>query len=200
MGYFCDIIIHMNKWQKLQRVVFVVFLVLIIGLFLTSQIFGYNVDSENIRLHLRGFGILAPLIFIIIYTLGTFFIPATPFMIAAGILFGFKYGLLYTMISGFLSSTTIFIISRKLGKEWTEKILQHRYLKYLNGYNKRLEHGAIWDVIILRMTPIMPFNALNILLGVSKISARDYVLGTIVGLIPTNVLTVYVGALISNIF
>jgi uncharacterized membrane protein YdjX (TVP38/TMEM64 family) len=188
------------NYPKLQRIIFVVFLVLIIGLFITFQILGYDVDSEKIRQYLKGFGILAPFIFIIIYTLGTFFIPATPFMIAAGILFGFKYGLLYTIISGFLSSTIVFSVSRKLGKEWVEKILEHRYLKHLNEYNKRLETGAVWDIMLLRVTPIMPFNALNALLGVSKITTRDYILGTLFGLVPTNVLTVYIGAFITKIF
>jgi uncharacterized membrane protein YdjX (TVP38/TMEM64 family) len=188
------------KWPKVQRIIFIVFLVLIIGLFILFQILGYDIDSENIRMYLKDFGIWAPFIFIILYTLGTFFIPATPFMIAAGILFGFKYGLIYTIISGLLSSTFVFIISRKLGKEWVEKILQHRYLKHLNEYNKRLETGAVWDIMLLRMTPIMPFNALNVLMGVSKIKTRDYCLGTLLGLIPSNVLTVYIGAFLTKIF
>lgn len=188
------------NWQKLQRVVFVAFLFLVIGLFFLFQFLGYDINSDAIREFLGHFGVLAPLIFILLYTFGTFFIPATPFMLASGILFGFKYGLLYTMISSFLSSCIVFYISRKLGKVWVEKILEHKYLKHLHEYNKRLETGAIWDVIILRVTPIMPFNALNILLGVSKIKIQDYIIGTMLGLIPTNVLGVYLGALISNIF
>ena len=188
------------KWQKLQKVVFVVFLVLTISLFLLFQILGYDIDSEGIRQYLKDFGVWAPIVFIILYTLGTFFIPATPFMIAAGILFGFKYGLIYTIISGFFSSTIVFYISRKLGKEWVENILEHRYLKHLNEYNKRLETGAILDIMILRMTPIMTFNALNVLMGVSRITTRDYIVGTVLGLIPTNVLTVYLGTFVTKIF
>lgn len=188
------------RWQKLQKVIFVLFLILIISLFLLFQILGYDIDSDAIRLYIGDYGVWAPIVFVVLYTLGTFFIPATPFMIAAGILFGFKYGLLYTIISGLLSSTVVFAVSRKLGKEWVEKILEHRYLKHLNGYNKRLEEGAVWDLIILRITPIMPFNALNILMGVSRIKTEEYIIGTIFGLIPSNVLTVYIGAFITKIF
>lgn len=187
-------------WLKWQRVIFISFLVLIIGLFILFQILGYDVDSEAIRQYVKDFGVWAPLIFIVLYSLGTFFIPATPFMLAAGILFGFQYGLIYTIVSGLLSSTIVFIISRRLGKNWVEKILEHRYLKYLNKYNQKLERGAIWDIMLLRMTPIMPFNALNVLMGVSKITTRDYVIGTLLGLIPSNVLTVYIGAFITKIF
>jgi uncharacterized membrane protein YdjX (TVP38/TMEM64 family) len=188
------------EWQKLRKVVFISFLVLIIGLIVLFEILGYDVKAEDIRQYVKDFGVWAPLIFIILYSLGTFFIPATPFMLAAGILFGFQYGLIYTVVSGLLSSTIVFIISRKLGKTWVEKILEHKYLKYLNKYNQRLERGAIWDIMLLRMTPIMPFNALNVLMGVSRITTRDYIIGTLLGLIPSNVLTVYVGAFITKIF
>jgi len=187
------------KWQKLQKIVFIVFLTLIAGLFILFQVMGYDTNSEEIRQFVKDFGVWAPLIFIIFYSLGTFFIPATPFMLAAGVLFGFEYGLIYTVISGFLSSTFVFITSRKLGKEWVERILEYKYLRHLNEYNQRLETGPIWDIIILRMTPIMPFNALNVLMGVSKIKTKDYIIGTLVGLIPTNVLTVYIGAFITKI-
>jgi len=186
-------------WQKLQRVVFIVFLILIIGSLFVYQIFGDGFDLEQIRQHLKDFGIWAPFIFIIFYTVGATFIPVTPFMAIAGILFGFKYGLIYTVISSFFSSTIVFYISRKLGKERVESILENKYLRYLSKYNKRLESGGVWDLIILRITPIMPFNALNILMGVSKIKTEEYIIGTIFGLIPSNILTVYFGSFITKI-
>jgi uncharacterized membrane protein YdjX (TVP38/TMEM64 family) len=188
------------NWPKLQRIIFIVFIALIIGLFILFQILGYDIDSENIRQFVKDFGIWAPLIFIAVYIIGTFFIPATPFMLAAGILFGFKYGLIYTMISAGIGSTVVFYISRKLGKHWVEKILEHKYLTHLNEYNKKLEQGAIWDITILRIIPVMPFNALNVLLGISKAKIQDYIAGTLLGIIPSSVLTVYIGAFITKIF
>lgn len=121
-------------------------------------------------------------------------------MAIAGILFGFKYGLIYTIIGGFLSAIIVFAISRILGKGRADIFLQHKYLKLLEGYNKRLGEGAIWDLIIFRVTPIMPFNILNILMGISRIKTQDFVIGTILGLIPSNILTVYLGILIIEIF
>ncbi len=188
------------KWQKLQKIVFVAFLILVIGSISIYEIFGANFDLEQIRRYLRGFGIWAPLIFILLYTFGTIFIPSTPFMAVAGILFDFKYGLIYTIIGGFVSSMIVFFISRTLGKERAESLLEHKYLRLLGDYNNRLETGAIWDLIILRSTPIMPFNVLNILMGVSKIKTLDYAIGTLIGLIPSNILTVYFGDIISKMF
>ncbi|MEK7116966.1 MAG: TVP38/TMEM64 family protein [Patescibacteria group bacterium] len=188
------------KWQKLQKITLVAFLILIISSLFLYQILGDGIDVETIRQYLKDFGIWAPLIFIMLYTFGTIFIPSTPFMAIAGILFGFKYGLAYTIIGGFLSSIIVFTISRKLGKDKVDRILEHKYLEHLSRYNKRLEEGAVWDLIILRATPIMPFNVLNILMGVSKIKTEDYIIGTMLGLIPSNILTVYFGDIISKIF
>lgn len=186
------------KWQKLQKIAFFAFLILITGSLLAYLALGENFNLENMRQYLKDFGIWAPLVFIMVYTIGAVFIPSTPFMAIAGVLFGFKYGLVYTIIGGFLSSVLVFYISRKLGKEKVESVLENKYLKLLVDYNKRLETGAIWDLIILRSTPIMPFNILNILMGVSRIKTGDYILGTLLGLIPSNILTVYLGSFVTN--
>jgi uncharacterized membrane protein YdjX (TVP38/TMEM64 family) len=188
------------KWPKLQRVAFIVFLVLLIGSFIFYSIFSDDFDLGQLRQHIKDFGLWAPLVFIIFYIVGTVFFPATPFMAVAGILFGFSYGFLYTIIGGLLSSIIAFEISRKLGKEKVENILEHKYFKHLGDYNKRLEEGAIWDLIILRTIPVMPFNVLNVLMGVSRINKKDYTIGTFLGLIPSNLLTVYFGEIISGIF
>ncbi len=188
------------KWQKLQRIISVIFLVLVIVSLLLYAIFGDSFDLGKLREYLKNFGIWAPLIFIILYIFATIFIPSTPFMAVAGILFGFKYGLLYTIIGGFFSSIFMFTVARQLGKTQVDKILKYKYMKYLDKYNKRLESGGTWDLIILRALPIMPFNVLNILMGVSRIKKSEYVIGTTIGLIPSNVLAVYFGNVISKLF
>ncbi len=186
-------------WRKLQNIFFIGFLVLIISSLFIYQVFGNNFDLTEIKEYLKHFGIWAPIIFILLYMIGTIFIPSTPLMALAGILFGFKYGIAYTMIGGILSSLLVFFVSRKLGQEKIENILENKHLKYLRKYNKRLGTGAIGDLIILRILPIMPFNILNILMGVSKIKTQDYLIGTILGLIPSKIITVYFGSIITKI-
>jgi len=187
------------NWQRLNKIVFIAFIFLIIGLFIAFEVSGYEIDSRGMGQYLNNFGIWAPLLFIIIYTIGTIFIPATPFMIIAGILFGFKFGVVYMFIGSLLSAILVFHTSRKFGKSWVEKILEHRYLAHLNEYNQKLESEAFWHIIILRTTPIMPFNALSILLGVSKVKTRDYVIGTAIGFLPSAMLTVYLGTFVTRI-
>ncbi len=190
----------MGRWQRFRKIAFIVFLVLIIGSFFVYEIARDNTDFEEVRQYLSEMGIWAPVIFIAFYTIGTIFLPSTPFMALAGIFFGFKYGLLYTIIGGLVSSLLVFAISRTLGKNWAESILEHRYMSKLDNYNRKLESAAIFDLIIFRLIPIMPFNVLNILMGVSRIKPRDYLIGTLIGLIPSNLVAVYFGDILGKIF
>lgn len=184
----------------MQKIIWVVFVVSIIAAVLVYQNYSEKFDLGLVQEEVKIFGVWAPLVFIIFYTIGTIFIPSTPFMALAGILFGFWYGLLYTIIGGFLSSLIVFQFSRKLGKEQVDKFLRSKYLKYLARYNKRLEKGGVGDLIILRILPIMPFNVLNIIMGVSRMEVGNYITGTLIGLLPSNFLAVYFGDILAKIF
>ncbi len=186
-------------WPKLQKIVSAVFLIAVIASLIIYWIYGDTFDLEEIKYYLKDFGIWAPIVFIILFVLGTIFIPSTPFMIVGGAFFGFKLGLLYSIIGGMLSAVIVFYIARKLGREKIEKILEYKYLKPLGKYNSKLESGGIWDLAFLRLLPIMPFNVLNILMGVSKINLKNYLIGTLVGLLPNNAITIYLGTLAAKL-
>ncbi len=188
------------KWQTFRKWAFVFFVFLIITSFILYLILKDSFSVENVRNVISNFGIWAPVFFILLFAIGTAFIPSTPFMAVAGILFGFKYGLIYSFTGGILSSIVTFAISRNLGREWVETVLQKSYMKKLDGYNRRLAEGAIYDLIILRVFPFMPFNVLNILMGISRISTSDYIIGTTIGLIPSKIIAVYAGTILVKLF
>jgi uncharacterized membrane protein YdjX (TVP38/TMEM64 family) len=53
-------------------------------------------------------------------------------------------------------------------------------------------------VLLTRLSPIFPFNLLNYGLGVTGVSLKDYVLGS-VGMIPGTIMYVYIGSLAGSI-
>jgi len=195
----CDKIHYIVENMKLQKWVFGALLLTILSSMLLYPTFDENINIDQIREGVGKLGIWAPLAFVVFYIIGTIFIPSTPFIALAGVLFGFKHGFLYVTTASFIGAIVTFYISRTLGRNWAESILQHKYFGLAYRYNKRLETGAIWDLIVLRLAP-MPFNVLNILMGISRISIGDYVIGTLLGLIPSNVLVVYFGNLITKLF
>ena len=53
-------------------------------------------------------------------------------------------------------------------------------------------------VVLLRLSPLIPFNALNYALALTRVSLRDYVLGSALGMLPGTVLYVYLGSLVTD--
>ena len=50
-------------------------------------------------------------------------------------------------------------------------------------------------VLLLRLSPIIPFNALNYALSLSKVKVRTYVLASFLGMLPGTAMWVYLGSL-----
>ncbi|MEO1762406.1 MAG: VTT domain-containing protein, partial [Cyanobacteria bacterium J06629_18] len=53
-------------------------------------------------------------------------------------------------------------------------------------------------VFLTRLSPIFPFNLLNYAFGVTQVSLKDYIFGSI-GMIPGTVMYVYMGSIIGHI-
>ena len=53
-------------------------------------------------------------------------------------------------------------------------------------------------VLLTRLSPIFPFNLLNYAFGVTGVSVKDYIIGSI-GMIPGTVMFVYIGSLAGNL-
>ena len=164
------------------------------------DIYGNDYDIDAVGEFIRSFGLWSSFIFVLFYAIAAIFIPTTPLMVAAGLLFGFRYGFFYSIIGGFISMLITFFFARKTGRESIEKILKNKRAKYLEKYDNRLKKNGILDLIILRILPVMPFNILNIIMGISKISLREYIIGSLIGLIPSHIATVYLGTLVTKIF
>ena len=186
----------MGNYQRWQNWAFGIFSVLLLSGLIIYNVWGEEVPINELKFYINDLGIWAPIVFVVLYAFATIFIPSTPFMALSGVLFGFKYGLLYTVIGGFISAMFVFILSRLLGAAFSEKILRNERLKKIGDYNESFREHGLWSLIILRIMPVMPFNVLNLLMGISKIKTRDYILGTLIGLAPSNVITVYFGSFI----
>ena len=185
----------MRMYHRARAVFFGVF----IGAIVLATIL-YFLDADKFSLgklilFIDSFGIWAPISFIILYVVVSIFLPTTPLMALAGAVFGFKYGILYTTTGGLISSIITFQIARILGRPEVEELLtSNRLLSSLNKYDNKLESHGILTTIILRLLPVMPFNMLNIFMGISSVKRKDYMLGTLLGLLPSNLISVYFGS------
>ncbi len=136
----------------------------------------------------------SPLVFVPIYAFGTAFgLPGTIPTLAGGAIYGVVRGMLYNTIGANLGAFFAFLLARYLGRDFVARFLKGR-AAFID--EKIGEHG-LGTILYLRLIPLVPFNALNFGAGLSRVSLRDYVLGSFIGMLPgTLVYTYFADALI----
>ncbi|MGH9857966.1 MAG: FAD-dependent oxidoreductase, partial [Acidobacteriota bacterium] len=156
---------------------------------------GSDVDSfERIRSAIESFGVIAPAVFVVVYIVATIaLLPGTPLTITAGVLFGPWLGTLYVLLGATSGAVITFFMSRLLGRRAVRALLRDR-LKRIKKYDDWLNTHGFLAVLFLRLIPLFPYNVLNYALGVTHVSARNYILATALGMIPGTFVYVYFGS------
>jgi len=147
-------------------------------------------DAEKLEQWVNGFGAAAPLIFILIYTLGTvLFLPGSVLTLAGGALFGPLWGTIYNLAGATLGATLAFLIARYLAGSWVEE--------KTGGRTRQLKEGVEaegWQfVAFVRLVPIFPFNVLNYALGLTRIKLSHYVIASYICMLPGAFAYTYLG-------
>lgn len=136
---------------------------------------------------------IAPLLYIGFYIVGVIFaFPGLPLTVLSGAMFGFELGTLVTVIGSNLGIQVTFFISRYFGSTLMP-FLMRRY-PYFKEMDQKLQHNGFRVMVTLRLLPIIPFNAINYLAGLTSVSYKDYTMGNLVGILPATMLYVYFGA------
>ncbi len=139
-------------------------------------------DQETLRQLVAGYGMLAPLVYMLIYTVApVLLLPGLPITIAGGILFGPFWGVVYTIISATMGACLAFLVSRYVARDWVERKLRSpRWRRLDEGVEKQ---G--WKVVAFtRLIPLFPFNLLNYAFGLTKIGFWPYAAATFICMLP----------------
>ncbi|MFQ4135015.1 TVP38/TMEM64 family protein [Nodosilinea sp. PGN35] len=144
-----------------------------------------------------GLGAIAPLAFILLYIAITVaFVPASIVTLGAGVVFGVVRGSVLVFVGAILGATAAFLLGRYGARGWVaSKIAKNSKFQAIDDAIAREGRKIIF---LLRLSPVFPFNLLNYSLGLSQISLKDYVVGT-VGILPGTIMYVYLGSLVGNL-
>ncbi|NHN28484.1 TVP38/TMEM64 family protein [Paenibacillus agricola] len=121
-------------------------------------------------------------------------IPLIPFVVVAGanvLLFGLWLGVLVNYVMSVLGAIAIFWLARNFGRHWIERKLE-RYA-YIQLFNDRMEHNGFFYIAVSRVIPVLPSFGINWAAAVMRVKTRDFILGTIVGNLPTVLLESFIG-------
>lgn len=150
-----------------------------------------NVDA--LRTTIEPYGVLAPVLFGIIYIIsGLLFLPLSVFSVAGGILFGTLNGLIIVLIAATIAGALAFLISRQFSNYIPEAKagLIH---KLQNTVEKRLEKNTFQAIAILRLL-YLPYIGLSYAAGLVKTAQFwPYVWATFLTNIAGSFVFVYLG-------
>ena len=88
----------------------------------------------------------------------------------SGLLFGFLDGTLICSFASTLGASITFSISRHFLRDTLEKRLKKRFEKI----NRELTENGKFYLLSIRLLPILPFQLINPILGLSKVSLKDF--------------------------
>jgi phospholipase D1/2 len=117
---------------------------------------------------------------------GLLMVPILLLIGVTGIVFGPVAGAVYAIGGTLLSAVVTYGIGRWLGKDTVNRMLGPRIQRMHNHIARR----GILAVAVIRLFPVAPFTVVNIIAGAFHISFRDYLIGTMLGMVPGIIITV----------
>jgi uncharacterized membrane protein YdjX (TVP38/TMEM64 family) len=116
--------------------------------------------------------------------------PATVLSIGGGVLFGLAVGVPVVLAGALVGAVAGFALARLLGRSTVAGLGGDR----LARLDALLQRRGLLAMVAVRLVPTVPFAMLNAACGLTGVRARDYVLGTAVGIVPAATALVAVGA------
>lgn len=177
---------HSLKQTRLLKFA-IIAAIMLVAVFLMQKI-GVSELRELIGEHV----LFAPIIYVLCFAiLPIFLFPVPVLAVVAGAVFGLFAGSLYTIIGAMINSVLMFYIARFLGFRTVSAFTQNSKSKILKTLGE--PGGKFSLILILRLMPLVPYNALNYACGVMNVSLRDYVVATFVGIVPATFIMVNLG-------
>uniref|UniRef100_A0A7N0U9X7 VTT domain-containing protein n=1 Tax=Kalanchoe fedtschenkoi TaxID=63787 RepID=A0A7N0U9X7_KALFE len=132
---------------------------------------------------IEGYGQAGYAIFVGVYAvLEIFALPAIPLTMSAGLLFGPVVGTILVSISGTLAASVSFLIARYFARDRIRKLVEGN--KKFLAIDKAIGENGFKVVVLLRLSPLLPFSLGNYLYGLTSVDFVPYVVGSWLGMLP----------------
>ncbi len=146
-------------------------------------------DQDHLRRLADGAGWWGPIafsaLFIALVPVG---VPGLVFVLPAAVVFPAPTAIVVSLAGGYGSSAIGMWFARTIGRQHVATRLPARF----RAWDDRIARRGLAAVIVLRLVTYLAAPA-DWVLGLTKISTRDLVLGTAIGLVPPTLLYVFAG-------
>ena len=115
--------------------------------------------------------------------------------LAGGALFGLFWGTVLVSFASSIGATAAFLASRFLLRDWVER----RFHRLLEPVNAGVEREGGFYLFTLRLIPAIPFFAINLAMGLTRMPARTFYWVSQVGMLAGTVVYVNAGTQLARI-
>jgi len=153
---------------------------LVAGAFAVVALSG-SLSAERVRDWVDGHGAAGPLLFIpLSAALTVAFFPGPLLAGASGLLFGTALGTPVSIVSATTGACLAFLVARRLAHDAVEEMAGPR----VQGWQAWIEKRGFMAVFYARITPAVPYNVVNYVAGLTRVSLGAFAAGTALGAAP----------------
>lgn len=146
----------------------------------------------------RGTGVWGPVAVAAAYIPATLlFVPGWILTVGAGFAFGLLVGTIAVSIGSTLGTTVAFVLGRTLLRDRIERRMERS--PRLQALDHAVARHGFRIVLLMRLSPAFPFNLMGYVFGATRVSFRDHLLASWLGMLPGTVMYVYLGCAAENL-
>ncbi len=145
----------------------------------------------------RSAGVPGALVFAAVYIAATvMMLPGSLLTLGAGLAYGPVVGTALVSPVSVVAATCAFLLGRTTAREWVARRIARA--PRFAAVDRAVGREGFRIVLLLRLSPLVPFTLLNYALGLTRVRLRDFAIASWVGMLPGTVLYVYLGSLLTS--
>ena len=141
----------------------------------------------------QNLGVWGPIFVVAFYMVAcVLFLPGSVLTLGTGFVFKLIAGTIIVSIGSTLGACTAFMVGHTIGRSWISKKVGEN--EKFAAIDNAVAGQGFKIVLLTRLSPMFPFNMLNYVFGLTKVSFAKYALASWIGMLPGTIMYVYFGA------
>lgn len=119
-------------------------------------------------------------------------VPGALLTLGTGFLLGVGWGTVVVSVGSTAGAVAAFGVGRWLARDWARRRIAGR--ARVEAIDRAVAEEGLKVVLLTRLSPVFPYNALNYAYALTGVSLRDFLLGSWIGMLPGTLMYAYLGA------
>lgn len=119
-------------------------------------------------------------------------VPGSLITVGTGFVLGVGWGTVVVSVGSTVGAAAAFVAGRTVARDWVLRKLEER--PRFRAVDRAVEEEGLVIVLLVRLSPIFPYNFQNYAWSLTGVGFGTYLLGSWIGMLPGTVLYAYLGS------